>query len=103
MFDDLAMTFLNHFQLPVRYDIGTELLSTFQKDKATHISNHIQEWRRRKRLIKSFIPSKFLLEWFLKSLLPYIAKDVSTSEVKNEEQAIFGVETRMLSIENDLI
>ena len=23
--DDLAMTFLNHFQLPVRYDVGTEL------------------------------------------------------------------------------
>ena len=30
LFDDLAMTFLNHFQLPVRYDVGTELLSTFR-------------------------------------------------------------------------
>ena len=89
MFDDLDMNFLNHFQLLVRYDIGTELLSTFQKDKATHISDHIQEWRRRKRLIKAFIPRKFLLEWFLKSLLPYIAKDVSTSRVQNEEHAIF--------------
>ena len=89
LFDDLAMTFLNHFQLPVRYDVGTELLSTFQQDKATHISDHIQEWRRRKRLIKAFIPPEFLLEWFLKSLLPYIAKDVSTSGVQNEEQAIF--------------
>ena len=29
LFDDLAMTFLNHFQLPVCYDVGTELLSTF--------------------------------------------------------------------------
>ena len=29
LFDDLAMTFLNHFQLPVRYDSGTELLLTF--------------------------------------------------------------------------
>ena len=40
-------------------------------------------------MIKAFIPSKFLLKWFLKSLLPYIAKDVSTSRVQNEEQAIF--------------
>ena len=40
-------------------------------------------------LIKAFIPPEFLLEWFLKLLLPYIAKDVSTSEVKNEEKAIF--------------
>ena len=89
MFDDLAMTFLNYFQLPVCYDIGTELLLTFQQDKATHISNHIQEWHKQKRLIKAFILPEFLLEWFLKSLLPYIAKDVSTSGVQNEEQAIF--------------
>ena len=89
LFDDLAMTFLNHFQLPVHYDFGAKLLLTFMKDKATHILNHIQEWRRRKRLIKAFIPPKFLLEWFLKSLLPYIVKDVSTSGVQNEEQAIF--------------
>ena len=27
LFDDLAMTFLIHFQLPVCYDVGTELLS----------------------------------------------------------------------------
>ena len=73
----------------MRYDIGVELLSTFQHDKATHISDHIQEWRRQKRLIKAFMPPEFLLEWFLKSLLPYIAKNVSTSGVQNEEQAIF--------------
>ena len=89
LFDDLAMNFLNKFQLPVHYDVGTELLSTFRQDKATHISDHIQEWRRWKRLIKSFIPPEFLLEWFLKSLLSYIVKDVSTSRVQNEEQAIF--------------
>ena len=42
-FNDLAMTFLNHFHLPVRYDASTKLLSTSRQDKATHISNHIQE------------------------------------------------------------
>ena len=89
LFNDLDITFLNHFQLPLHYEVGTELLLTFQQDKATHIPDHIQEWHRWKRLIKAFIPPKFLLKWFLKSLLPYIAKDVSTSRVQNEEQAIF--------------
>jgi hypothetical protein len=40
-------------------------------------------------LIKTCIPPKFLLEWFLKSLQPYISKDVSTSKVTSEEEAIF--------------
>ena len=55
-FDDLSLTFLNHFQLPIRYDVGTELLSKFRQDKTTHILDHIQEWCRWKRLIKAFIP-----------------------------------------------
>ena len=71
------------------YNVGIELFSTFQQDKATHILDHIQEWCRRKRLIKAFISSEFLLKWFLKSLLPYIVKDVSTFGVQNEEQTIF--------------
>ena len=50
--------------------------------------NHIQEWRRWKILIKATILLDFLLEWFLKSLLPYISKDISTSGVTNEEEAI---------------
>jgi hypothetical protein len=40
-------------------------------------------------LIKAYIPPEFLLEWFLKSLLPYILKDISTSGVTSEEEAIF--------------
>ena len=55
-FGDLATIFLNHFQLPVHYDAGSELLANFKQDDATHISDHIQEWRRRKRLIKAHIP-----------------------------------------------
>ena len=43
-FWDLAEVFLNHFQLPIWYDADTDLLSNFSKDKATHISDHIQEW-----------------------------------------------------------
>ena len=88
-FGELATMFLNHFQLPVHYDSETNLLANFQQDKSTHISNHIQEWRRRKRLIKAQIPNEFLLEWFLKSLQPEISKDVSLSGVFSKERAIF--------------
>ena len=86
-FWDLASAFISHFQLSVPYDFGMDL-STFRQNKATHISDHIQESRKRKSLIKSTIPPEFLLEWFLKSLLPYISKNVSTSGVTNEEEAI---------------
>jgi hypothetical protein len=40
-FGKLAMAFLNHFQLPVRYDAGTELLANFEKTTTDHISDHI--------------------------------------------------------------
>jgi hypothetical protein len=69
-FNDLAMVFLNHFQLPVRYDADTELLANFDQTKADHISDHIREWQRRKSLIKVKVPPAFLLEWFLKSICP---------------------------------
>jgi len=39
-------------------------------------------------MIKASIPPEFLLEWFLKSLLPYISKDISTFGVTTEEEAI---------------
>jgi hypothetical protein len=87
-FGELAMAFLNHFQLPVRYDVGTELLANFEQTSADHISDHIREWRRRKILIKVPVPPAFLLEWFLKSLVPQLSKDVATSGVFSEEEAI---------------
>jgi hypothetical protein len=51
-FGDLSMVFLNHFQLPIRYDVGTKLLANFEQDKCMHIFNHIREWSRMKSLIK---------------------------------------------------
>jgi hypothetical protein len=87
-FGELAMAFLNHFQLPVRYDAGTELLANFEQTSADHISDHIREWRRRKSLIKVPVPPAFLLEWFLKSLVPQLSKDVAISGVFSEEEAI---------------
>jgi hypothetical protein len=44
-FSELAMTFLNHFQLPVRCDVGTEMLANFEQTTMDHISDHIREWR----------------------------------------------------------
>ena len=69
-FENLGNAFLHHFQLLIRYDSGTELLTSFQQSGATHISDHIHEWRRRRREIRADIPDSFLLDWFLKSLHP---------------------------------
>ena len=91
-FGTLANAFLHHFQLPIRYDSGTELLTSFQQGDATHISNHIHEWRRRRREIKADIPDTFLLDWFLKSLHPQICKDVTMMGPWSEEQAIHAAQ-----------
>jgi hypothetical protein len=40
-------------------------------------------------MINATIPLEFLLEWFLKYLLPYISKDASLSGVTTEEEVIF--------------
>ena len=82
------MSFLTHFQLPIRYEMGTELLTSLHQTTFVHISNHIHEWRRRRRLIKVVIPDQLLAEWFTKSLLPQIACDVSMGGVVTEEEAI---------------
>jgi hypothetical protein len=46
-FNTLAMAFLTHYQLPIRYETGTDILSFFKQTKDTHIFDHIHEWRRR--------------------------------------------------------
>ena len=87
-FSAIATTFLTHFQLPIRYETGTELLTNFKQTTATHISDHIHEWRRRRRMVKTFVPDQLLAEWFIKSLLPSITEDVAKGGVVTEEQVI---------------
>jgi hypothetical protein len=87
-FNSLSMSFLTHFQLPIRYEIGTELLTSLRQTTSVHISDHIHEWRRRRRLIKAVIPDQLLAEWFTKSPLPQIARDVAMGGVVTEEEAI---------------
>jgi hypothetical protein len=44
-FNSLAMSFLMHFQLPIRYKMGNELLTSLRQTDSVHISDHIHEWR----------------------------------------------------------
>jgi hypothetical protein len=45
-FNSLSMSFLMHFQLPIRYETGTELLTSLHQIDSVHICDHIHEWRR---------------------------------------------------------
>jgi hypothetical protein len=87
-FNTLAMAFLTHYQLPICYEMRTEILSSFKQNKATHISDHIHEWRRRRRLIKLDLPDQLLAEWFTKSLVNKISRDIAMGGVVTEEQVI---------------
>jgi hypothetical protein len=83
------MSFITHYQFPIRYEIGTKLLTSLRQDTSTHISDHINEWRRSGKTIKTQILDQILMEWFTKSLLPPIAKDVAMDGNTTKEKAIF--------------
>jgi len=65
-----------------------ELLTNFKQTTATHIYDHIHEWHRPRRMVKTFVLDQLLAEWFIKSLLPYITEDVAKGGVVTEEQVI---------------
>lgn len=67
-------------------------MTSQRQNTSTHISDHIHEWRRRRRLIKAQIPDQVLANWFVKSLLPTIAKDVALSGAATEEEVIMRAE-----------
>ena len=79
------MDFLTHFQLPIYYKTGTKLLTSLRQTNSIHIYDHIHGWRRRRRLIKETIPDQLLAEWFTKSLLPLISRDVAMGGVVTKE------------------
>ena len=68
--------------------MGTNLLTSLRQNTSTHISDHIHEWRRQRRLIKAPILDQLLADWFTKSLLPPIARDVAMGGAVTEEKAI---------------
>jgi hypothetical protein len=87
-FNTLAMAFLRHYQLPILYETRTNILSSFKQSFSNHISNHIHEWRRRRRLIKIDLLDHLLVEWFTKSFTTKITRDISMGGVVTEEQVI---------------
>ena len=88
-FATLARDFLFYFQLPLRYDTGIELLTSFCQSSATRLSDHVQEWWRRKSLCQSpTFEDCVYMDWFLRSLLPPIGKDVASHFPQTEEAAL---------------
>jgi hypothetical protein len=87
-FNYLSMAFLMHFQLPIQYETSTELLNSLRKSSCTHISNHIHDWRHWIWLIEHLILDQILVDWFTKSLLPPISRDVSMGNIVVEEKTI---------------
>lgn len=61
-FQSLAIAFPTHFQLPIRYEMGTKLLTSLRQNSGTRISDHIHEWRRCRRLVKAPIPDALLAD-----------------------------------------
>ena len=63
-------------------------MTNFKHTNATHISDHIHEWHRRRRMVKKFVLDQLLAEWFIKSLLPSITQYVAKGGVFTEEKVI---------------
>jgi hypothetical protein len=87
-FESLAKAFLTFFQLPICHDNGLELLSEFKQTSSTHIADHIHEWHRRRSLCKAEATKQQCLNWFLKSLVSLLSKDVAATFPQSEEEAI---------------
>ena len=87
-FNSLAFMFLQYFQLPVRYDEGVKILLSYHQSTTTHIMDHIHEWQRHRSLCKIQLDDEIFLDWFVKTLLPPISKDVASKHPQSEEEAI---------------
>ena len=84
-FGILETVFITHFWFPIRYEMGADILTSLWQNTSTHIFDHIHEWRRWRRLIKAPILDQLLADWFTKSLLPPIARDVAMGGAITEE------------------
>ena len=65
-----------------------EILTNFKQTNASHIFDHIHESRRRRRMVKTFVPDQLCVEWFIRSLLPSIIEDVAKGGIVTEEHVI---------------
>lgn len=85
----LATTFLSYFHLPLHYDTDTKLLTSFHQNFSTHLSDHVQEWRRRRSICRAHeFEDRIYMDWFLRLLLAPIAKYVTSHFPQSEEEAL---------------
>jgi hypothetical protein len=87
-FESLAKSFLTFFKLSIHHDNGLELLSDLKQTSSTHIPDHIHEWHRRRSLCKADTTPQQCLNWFLKSFVSLLSKDVVVAFPQSEEEAI---------------
>ena len=94
----LSTTFLSYFQLPLHYDIGTKALASFHKTFATHLSDHVQEWHRRRSMCRApEFKDRVYMDWFIRLVLAPITNDVTSHFSQSEE------ETLQIALKFDLI
>ena len=67
---------------------GVEILLSCCQNITTHITDHIHEWWKRRSLCKIQLDDNIFLDWFLKTLLPPITKDVASERPQSKEKAI---------------
>jgi hypothetical protein len=79
-FESLDKSFISFFQLPIRHDIGLNILFEFKQTTIFHIMNHIHEWCRRWSIFKINTTPQQRLDWF--------TKDVATTIPQTEDEAI---------------
>jgi hypothetical protein len=79
---------LTFFQLPICHDNGLELILEFKQTSAIDIADHIHKWHRRRSLCKVEATKQQCLNWFLKSLVSLLVKDVAATFPQSKEESI---------------
>ena len=88
-FATLSKAFFSYFKLPLHYDTGIELLIAFHQSYATCLSDHVQEWRRRRRLCRApTFDNRVYMDLFLINIFPSIGKYVVSHFPHTEEEAL---------------
>lgn len=64
-------------------------MTTFRQTSTTRLSDHVQEWRRRRSLCRAYtFDNHVYMDWALRTLFPSIGKDVASHFPHKEEEAL---------------
>ena len=69
--------------------MGTKILTSLHQNTTTHIYDHIHEWMKQIKLVKSPIHDWLLVDCLTIYLIPPITKYIAMNEVIFEECAIY--------------